>query len=540
MGIIDLEGESFRYVVVNPSAAAILGKTPKELKGKRPEECGIGESIALEFAQKIRASSTNTTLSFEIDALNFGVYSCIAFHDRGNRYHFLAVDITENRKLTNELKEHQEHLENLVKARTIELEEALQVKGRFLAIMSHEMRTPLTGLTGALHLLAETKLDEEQRELTNISEVCGEQLLVVINDVLDLSKMEENKMTLENVPVEIIKLMEDSLDVVALEAQKKGIEMIVQVQREIPSEIIGDAVRIRQILVNLLTNAVKFTGIRDFDKNNKIERGEVTLTASSRCFGDSKCEFIFSVQDTGIGIKECAKSQIFKPFTQADTSITRRYHGSGLGLAISKKLAELMEGSMYFDSEENVGSTFYFKMVSWIPRAKKEEVFVPIKESVDNNLLIVVHNPKLLEALKDFCTNLGFSSIVGLTSPSEAMNLTVSFHIALIEVPESEKTIPNEFMELLEKLTSSKCVTITTGARVHESHLRYLKKPIKLRLLRKAIIDTFVKESKESTPSEFVSPAKNHTEKSQLKILVAEDNTVNQKIIIKLLRSLGY
>jgi len=262
MAVIDVIDDSiFRLVVSNKGYADILGKTPAQVNGKTSAELGSNPSIIAEFIQKLKQSKiTNSVVQFDVISPRYGAFTCIGLHFGNNRYHYLCLNITEEKKINDGLMKHKEYLENLVKARTTELMEALQVKGRFLAIMSHEMRTPLTGLTGALHLLAETKLNEEQRELTNIAEVCGDQLLAVINDVLDLSKMEENKMNIEMETVDIVKLLEDSMDVVALEAERKGIELILHIHQDTHSHLVGDMVRIRQILVNLLTNAVKFTG----------------------------------------------------------------------------------------------------------------------------------------------------------------------------------------------------------------------------------------------------------------------------------------
>jgi len=303
MGVVDVTDEEnfrFRYVIVNNSYASILNKTPDELKGKTGEEIGTSRHKEIEFVKILLTNEAEKApIEFEMKS-RYGTYSCVTSNVGNNRFLLSCVNITELKNLTEELKVHKDHLEKLVEDRTFELQEALQVKGRFLAIMSHEMRTPLTGLIGALHLLSETKLNEEQRELTNIAEVSGSQLLVVINDILDLSKMEEKKMTLEKVPVELAKILEDSLDVVALEAEKKGLELILRWIPEFPSHLIGDMVRIRQILVNLLTNAVKFT-----------EHGEIVVSSTSRKLEDDIYEFQFSVKDTGIELTRMQNNTYF-------------------------------------------------------------------------------------------------------------------------------------------------------------------------------------------------------------------------------------
>jgi len=198
------------------------------------DELGIRDSLVNDWVVKLKESKIlQCPVNFEFTTLR-GVFSCSGFHVSGNRFCFLSNNITELKRLTAELEAHKSDLQKEVKARTLELEEALQVKGRFLAVMSHEMRTPLTGLTTALSLLSESSLTSDQQELTKISGVCGDQLLVVINDVLDLSKMEENRMTLEKLPIDILRVLEESLDIVALEAEKKKIELIFEVEENVP------------------------------------------------------------------------------------------------------------------------------------------------------------------------------------------------------------------------------------------------------------------------------------------------------------------
>jgi len=261
------------------------------------------------------------------------------------------------------------------------------------------------------------------------------------------------------------------------------------------------------------------------------EYGEVIISSTSRILDEKKHEFKFSVKDSGIGIREDAKENIFKPFTQAENSITKKYHGSGLGLAISKRLAELMGGMMWFDSVENQGSEFSFTIVTWIPPVIPT---VPNKIRDSKTMLIVISNPILLDSLTDFGKRIGFDTILTARFPEE-VSLSSKCHFALIEIPKNSKNVPKQFLQLIEKLSTNNCVIITTGTRVPElDNHRYLKKPIKFNSLSNAILD-FGKEFTSST-----HPAKTPPEQSNLRILVAEDNPVNQKVIVKLLSSMGY
>jgi len=381
-----------KYVKVNPYYASLLGKKVSEINGKTSRELGFPEDQVKNWIHEVKSRLHLEQKEFQFESIN-GFFSCIGVQISDNLYCFLSTNITELKKVSQELRQHQEKLEDLVKARTAQLEEALQVKGRFLATMSHEIRTPLTGISGALNLLSTSKLTQEQRDLVRIIDVCGQQLLVVINDVLDLSKMEENKLQLEMLPVDVLKKVEDSLDLVSFDAEKKNLELILDVENEIPESIIGDPIRIRQILVNLLTNAVKFT-----------EKGEIVVKVAAKLIENNIYEFTFSVTDTGIGIKEEAKNRIFQPFSQADNSVTRKYGGSGLGLVICKRLVEQMGGNIDFKSIENSGTTFFFT----IKTVASSGLSTTPKHTEKKSILVVLENDTLRRIATAKCINVGW------------------------------------------------------------------------------------------------------------------------------------
>ena len=310
----------------------------------------------------------------------------------------IALTLTTKWKLQQEAISYTEKLEKEVEERTSELNELVEkhkemknkaekasaAKSVFLANMSHEIRTPMNGVIGMTDLLLETDLNEEQKELSRMAKRSGESLLRVINDILDFSKVEAGKMDIESVPFNIRDLVKEVVEMISLSSDKKGLSIEYTIDDDIPNRLLGDPTRLRQVLINYGSNAVKFT-----------EKGNILFEADLLESAGSKQLIRLTVNDTGIGIAEEKQSTIFSSFSQADSSTTRKFGGTGLGLAICRQLAELMDGEVGLESKKGEGSSFHFTVpLEKVPTEKKTDPDNQNEEkgleSIDKSLRILV------------------------------------------------------------------------------------------------------------------------------------------------------
>ncbi|MGQ9799843.1 MAG: ATP-binding protein [Ignavibacterium sp.] len=260
-----------------------------------------------------------------------------------------------------------------------ETEKAAKAKSEFLALMSHETRTPMNGVIGMTRLLLDTILTDAQREYVNTIRLSTEQLLVIINDILDFTKIESEKLELESIPFLLNECIEDSLELTASKAAEKDIEIFYRMTKDVPQIILADITRLRQILTNLIGNSVKFTS-----------KGEVEVSVSAEESNENIFKLKFVVRDTGIGIPKDKMDRLFKPFSQVDSSTTRSYGGTGLGLVISKKLVEMMGGNIHVESTEGEGSKFIFSIKTSVPTVETSLKTLAIPEVFTEKKVLLV------------------------------------------------------------------------------------------------------------------------------------------------------
>jgi PAS domain S-box-containing protein len=538
IGVVVIDMEEGKPVFTNPRMAEMMGLTREQVLETPISGFYHDPSERDAIIERFRGDGMIDQLELAMDHADGSVFwvlrSMFPFRHEGHEALLgWNYDITE-RKLAEE---------QILRAKEAAVA-ATQAKATFLATMSHEIRTPMNGVIGMADLLAQTELSVEQRQMLNTVRDSGNSLLTIINDILDFSKIEAGKLELESAAFEVRESLSDTVRSLALRAHKKGLELVFTVDPSVPYRVVGDAPRLRQILINLLGNAIKFT-----------EAGEIVLSIScEEEIADGRVSLLFSVKDTGIGIDLDARTAIFDEFEQADASTTRRFGGTGLGLAISARLAAAMQGRIWVESEVGVGSHFQFTADFEIADSQAGNRLQGPASVEGTRVLVVDDNATNLHILNEMLTNWGVEPTLAANARDAFQQLRaaqrakrpIRLLISDVHMPEHDGFTLAEWVRADAELAETTIVVMCTSGAGDDHRQRcreldvaeHLMKPVKQSELFDAIVNAL--DAGAPPPAEPATEPVASKPLPALRILLAEDNLVNQRLALGVLEPQGH
>ena len=527
-----------RIVEVNAWFCDFVGMTREDIVGKTLADIHHGEILArvLSMLERFRADKGSQGVIVERELLGHELQLRVQPIYREGEYDGVLLNVIDITDLVNTRRD---------------AESASKAKGEFLANMSHEIRTPLNGVIGMVRLLLDMDLSRRQREFAGIAASSAESLLGIINDILDYSKIEAGKLAFETIDFDLRKLAEEAVDQFVAPAQKKGIELACFVCPDVPAKVRGDPTRLKQVLINLVGNAVKFT-----------QHGEVVLrVAADECGVAERARISFSVTDTGIGIPEQHRDRLFQLFSQIDGSTTRKFGGTGLGLAISQRLVQMMGGQIGVASQEGEGSTFSFTAELERQPDGEDTVAVLPDDVRTLRVLVVDDNATNRLVMTEYLKSWGIGHDDAADGPEaffklrEACKQGAPFTMALLDMQmpgmDGEelgvriKRDPDLAATILIMLESAGLPLEDTVRLKQSGFASLMTKPVKQSRLLDCMVSALGKHKSQASGARRSSAPRlqgrlSDTEKGALRVLLAEDNAVNQKVAIGILGKLGF